>query len=428
MRVNHPILSSCLAIFVSNYWILFVNFTSWTKLVLLLNLVIPMIRKICPFLLCLLVFVGNLSAKKPITPFELEALINQRVLNFPFSKDNLFRIAAYAEMKGEYSEKFQALTMHFGGLGVLSIYPENCLLRSPRGVFHLDKMRSTPAQIERINEEMAYLFDKIILLGNHDANPELVEFVDKHLAKKNIEPFDKIFLRHVLVKYGRFESNYKRVVFHSDWLPDSAYEYRAAGDKRTVKRPINPLMVKLDETIVRGYYIRAGGTVFVEDVDREVAYATGEEYLHNVSAFKLFVQKLFVQTTHFIVNKEKERLDLFERGEAKPTIREVIKKQEPQLAYSPKPTAVYLPNAQRDKIKKPVMVNLTNVEPLYHEYNWIPMMLGILRNKRINIGDPDVIKYFVNKPYFERVYQQLNEEERKRVDDYLKNQNSEIRK
>lgn len=379
-------------------------------------------------MLCLLVSFGNLLAKPPISPFELETLINQRILTFPFSQDNLFRIAAYAEMKGEYSEKFQSLTMHFGGLGVLSVYPENCLLRSPKGVFHLDKTRSTPAQIDMINQEMALLFDQIILLGNHDANPELVAFVDKYLARKNIEPFDKIFLRHILVKYGRFESNYKRVVFHSDWLPDSAYTYRAPGEKRVIKRPINPLMVKLDQGIVRGYYIRAGGTVFVEDVDREVAYATGEEYLHNVSAFKLFVQKLFVQTTHYIVKEEKERLDFFERGKAKPTIREIIKKQEPQLAYSPTPTAVYLPNANRDRVQKTVLVNLSKVEPLYHEYNWIPMMLGILRNKRINIGDPDVIKYFVGKPYFDRIYDQLNKDEKKKVDAYLKNQNSEIRK
>ncbi|MFK7924607.1 MAG: hypothetical protein AB8H47_21805, partial [Bacteroidia bacterium] len=112
----------------------------------------------------------------------------------------------------------------------------------------------------------------------------------------------------------------------------------------------------------------------------------------------------------------------------KPTIREIIKKQEPQLAYSPTPTAVYLPNPERDRIKKVVTVNLSKVDPLYHDYNWIPMMLGILRNKHINIADPDIIKYFVGKPYFDRVYDQLNERERKQVDRYLKNQNSDILK
>ncbi|MEL7338843.1 MAG: hypothetical protein AAGM67_00045 [Bacteroidota bacterium] len=379
-------------------------------------------------MLCLLLTVGKLIADNPISPFELESLINQQILSFPFSQDNHFRIAAYAEMKGEYSAQFQSMTMHFGSLGVLSVYPQNCLLRSPRGVFHLDKLRSTPDQIEAINRELGLLFDQIILLGNHSAKPELVDFVDRHLARKNIEPFDKIFLRHILVKYGRFESNFKRVVFHSDWLPDTAYTYRAPGEKRVVRRPINPLMVKLDENIVRGYYIRAGGTVYVEDVEREVFYATGEEYLYNVSAFKLFVQKLFVQTTHYIVKTERARLDLFEKERSKPTIREIIKKQEPQLAYSPDPTAVYLPNTERDRVKKLVKVDLREVDPLYHHENWIPMMLGLLRSRRINIGDPDIIKYFVGKPYFDKVYDQLTPEEKQRVDAYLRRQNSEIRK
>ncbi|MEL6843594.1 MAG: hypothetical protein AAFP02_10285, partial [Bacteroidota bacterium] len=146
-------------------------------------------------MLCLLLSFGRLSADNPISPYELENIINQHILSFPFSQDNHFRIAAYAEMKGEYSSKFQSLTMHFGGLGVLSVYPQNCLLRSPRGVFHLDKLHSTPNQIEAINRELGLLFDQIILLGNHQAKPELVDFVDRHLAKKNIEPFDKIFLR-----------------------------------------------------------------------------------------------------------------------------------------------------------------------------------------------------------------------------------------
>ena len=176
---------------------------------------------------------------------------------------------------------------------------------------------------------------------------------------------------------------------------------------------------------MRGYYIRSGGTVYVEDVDRKVSYATGEEYDYNVSAFKLFVQKLFSQTTQYIVRVEQKRLDL--RSEKQPVIAEIIRPGNRQKLYaeseSVKPTPAPRTRSGYDmdgrskgfarRTKKS-----NGVEPLYHKYNWIPMMLGLLRSKGINVGDQDVVKYFVNQPYFNLIYDQMNARERAKADRY----------
>ncbi len=379
--------------------------------------------KFLSFWTVVILLLPGLKAQQSISPYQLETLINERLGVFPFLPDNLFRLAAYAEMKGEYAPQFKSLTLYFGDLGMLNLYERSCLLRTPRGVWHLEKERNSPAQIEAINTELARTFDQIILLGNQNASPELIAFVDEHLAKKNIEPFDKIFLRHMLVKYGRYEEAYQRVVFHTDWLPDSTYAYRSPNDRQTVNKPINPLMVKLDANIIRGYYIQAGGTVFVEDVNRDVHYATGEEYLFNVSAFKLFTQKLFVQTTHYVVAKEQDRLNELASETA---IRDVIRKQTHQVSYVTSESAPFVPKAQPHMMASrghgnptsqaaPVL-NIKAVDPLYHKYNWIPMMLGILRQKGISIADPDIARFLVDKPYFQRVYDQLTQQERLQLD------------
>ena len=79
-----------------------------------------------------------------------------------------------------------------------------------------------------------------------------------------------------------------------------------------VKRHVTPLKIKLNEEVIRGYYINSGGTVYIENVDRDVYFATGEQYDYNVSAFKLFVQKVFVQTIQYISQKETNRLEEIE--------------------------------------------------------------------------------------------------------------------
>ena len=61
-----------------------------------------------------------------------------------------------------------------------------------------------------------------------------------------------------------------------------------------------------------------------------------------------------------------------------------------------------------------------NRPQLYQEYDWIPMMLGMLRAQRVNIGDPDIIQYFVDEPYFDRIYRLLTPKEKIKVDAYLR--------
>ena len=50
---------------------------------------------------------------------------------------------------------------------------------------------------------------------------------------------------------------------------------------------------------------------------------------------------------------------------------------------------------------------MSGIKPLYDKYNWIPMMLGIMRSNNISIADKDVIEYFIDQPYFPILYDQL---------------------
>ena len=53
------------------------------------------------------------------------------------------------------------------------------------------------------------------------------------------------------------------------------------------------------------------------------------------------------------------------------------------------------------------------------------MMLTIMRTHGVNIGDVDIIKYFIDEPYFPRLYEQLTKEEKEKVD-YYKSQKSRL--
>ncbi len=119
-------------------------------------------------------------------------------------------------------------------------------------------------------------------------NAEKLAFVDRYLAKKNIEPYDKIFLRHILLKYGRLDSKLERIEFRSEWLSQQSRSFSGTG----IRKSPYPMWIKLDKTILRGCYLSSGGAVYVEDVDREVDYATGEEYNYNIAAFKSFLYRL----------------------------------------------------------------------------------------------------------------------------------------
>ncbi|MEM6805635.1 MAG: hypothetical protein AAF696_29830, partial [Bacteroidota bacterium] len=225
----------------------------------------------------------------------LESLINERLQDYPLSTDNRFRLASYCELKGQFEHKNDALIIDFGAYGNISFYHNNFILKTDHsGVFHMDRGKNSSSQVQAMNESLAAIFDRIMLLSNHKRENEIIDFVDEHLSRKNLEPFYKIFVRHILVKYGRYNSSLKQVEFKTEWLPDQFYSYKEPGDQQLIRKTISPLRIKLDEKILRGYYIKAGGTVYIENVKRDVPYASGEDYGPNVTAFKVFAQKLFV--------------------------------------------------------------------------------------------------------------------------------------
>jgi hypothetical protein len=323
-----------------------------------------------------------------------EALINHRVSVYPFSPDNLFRLGAYTEMKGHYDPQAQSLELAFGGLGTLTFFPDNCLLKTYGGlVLHLDREAGPGPATSRMDAAIGDLLDRVPLLGVEEADPEQLEFVVSHLARKNLEPFDKLYLRHIFLKHGRFDREKQQVVFLSDWLENET--------SQTIRQHHTSLKMLLAKHILRGYYLDVGGTVYLEDVQREVRFATGEDYASNVAAFKLFVQKLFLQSVQYVAKE----------GVAKAA------NSSPQTLYSnavsdlPEAPKVMQPSGSAPKLKR-------SVEPLYHPYSWIPMMLGMLRARGISISDPEVLTFFVNLDSFQRIYEQLTEAEKAAVDAY----------
>jgi hypothetical protein len=372
------------------------------------------------------VFLQGQRSAQPAYPFE--ALINRYLESYPFSEDNWFRLAAYAELKGQYSSENQALTLSFGDLGTLTLYEKNCLLRSLNfGVHHLDAQRNTQGQVELMNLKLAQLLENILLLSNEGADTALVLFVDRCLARKNMDPFDKIFIRHLLIRYGRYDAAYRRLDFHTAWLPSDTFEYQDPVSQRLVRKPIDPMRIKLDETILRGYFIHSGGTVYVEDVQRNVNYATGEEYMPNVTAFKLFAQKLFAQTTQYIIAEEEARLRRM--PDIQPFPREIADKPatvsdmyalneaEAGAFRGAEPTApIAAPKpaeeAEEEEVQPPASP--------YSPNNWIPMMLGMLRAKGHNPADRDVARYLMSLDSFPLIYEYLTPEEKRRMNRLMK--------
>lgn len=349
---------------------------------------------------------------------QIEPLINSYLSSYAFSPDNLFKLAVYTEMKGDFEVSSRSIRLRFGDLGEISFFPNNCLFRTGSQVFSLSRRgNNSLSEVAAMNRALFLMFENISLLANNDADPALVAFVDESLARKNIEPFNKIFVRHILVNYGKYDGKRRQVEFHTDWLPEQAVAELTKQEERLVKKYRTPLMIRLDDTFLRGYYIYSGGTVYVEDVDREVKYATGEEFDPNVTAFKVFSQKLFVQSAQYVSTNETKRLANYERQ-----MLVVENLDDGTVAFSTKaflPTETALGSlaegAARRQSTKTASKSL-KVKPLYHEYNWIGMMLGVLREQRISIADPEILAFLVDKPYFERIYQQLTPEERTAVD------------
>ncbi|MEM6801345.1 MAG: hypothetical protein AAF696_08065 [Bacteroidota bacterium] len=325
------------------------------------------------------------------------------------SVDNQFKLAAYAELKGQFSNYDQSLTLNFGDLGYFSFFSKNCLLRSGKGVFHLNRYDRKDPSLALINEKLSDMFEHIILLGNGNADIEHINFVDKHLAKKNIEPFDKIFIRHVLIKYGEYDPILGQVSFDTQKLPERIF----ARDKDVknqvwLKKYISPLRIKLDEKILRGFYLNSGGTVFVEDVERKVFYATGEQYDDNVTAFKVFIQKLFVQSAQYIVQNESDRLKALSNSNQQVVTQMVT--YDSNIDKSKR----FVPRGSGGTARKSKAA-----QPLYDHKSWIPMLMGLLHKQKIKITDEDVLPYFIERNDFYLIYERLTVQEKKLVDAFV---------
>jgi hypothetical protein len=316
---------------------------------------------------------------------SLEAFINEQTGSYPFTPDNRFKLAAYAELKGHYISETTGFILEFGRMGSLGFYEKHCLLRTGSRVYVVEKFCLDGIRAAIVNRALRDLFEQISLLGNHGATAAHVRFVNAGLARKNLDPFDKLYTRHILLKYGKFDDARQRVTFHTDWLSPAGsgkVENHAAA---IVRRHANPLLMELDDQGLRGYYVKDKGEVYIRDVARSVAFATGERSQSNVGAFKLFIQKLFIQSVQYL--------------------------SDPQNSPDARPGSPQDPPAG-------------SPGSMYHNYSWIPMMLTILRNHKVNVGDADVICYFVDQPYYPRLYEQMTREERAAADRYRKIQTS----
>lgn len=342
-----------------------------------------------------------LFATDPNPKFQWEELINHHIHAYGLSEDTEFKLAAYTELKGQYTSTHNQLHLDFGGLGSLTFYEQNCILKTSGKIFHLNREGYDASQVDFMNKKINEMFELIPLLGNHGAEKNVVDFVDQNLAKKNIEPFDKLFIRHILIRHGKYDPAKGVIEFHTNDLPEYKVSKMGNGDVM-IKRYKTPLKIRLDKHMLRGYYIRAGGTVYVEDVERSVSFATSEEYTHNVTAFKVFVQKLLIQSVQYISHAETARIS------KKPQTFEVSK---PGMNTEQTAGGRFLISRNTESGKPLPGADQINGS-LYSPDNWMVMMLGMLRSQKINIGDRQILPYFVNEPYFNNIYRLLNREEK----------------
>ena len=341
-------------------------------------------------------------------PSSLEGLINERLAGYPLTPDNKHRLAAWSELKGDFSPGANALSLSFGDMGKMDIYPQHVLLKvGTNRVFSLDRRRLHPQDVAMMNESLRQLFEQISLLANHDAHPDLIYFVDEHLAKKNLEPFEKLYLRHILIRFGKYDPQRHMVEFRTEWLPVKTYEYEVPGNEGThlVKKPIDPLRIQLDEATVRGYYLMSGGTVYVEDVERDVFYASGEHYTPNVSAFKIFLQQLFSQTTTYVVAEERTRIDRIQASRHERSF-------EPVVAQIAPTASAARPEGYRQRTSPPgESISQSPVKPLYSPTDWMTQMLGLLRQQNALL-DRDVARFLIHQPFYPDLFEHLTAEEK----------------
>ena len=302
--------------------------------------------------------------------YPLETQIARYLAGSGLSSANQLRLSAWLELKGDYDPALGAYSARFGDLATLVLYPGNWLLRTAgHRIYHLDRRRPHPREARYMDEALSALFEQIPLLAHQGADTALIAFVDAGLARKPIEPFAKLYLRHVLIHYGDFDG--QQVIFHSQRLPT---------------RHSTPVRLRLDRHSLRGYYLQSGGTAYVTDVARPVAYASGEATAPHIAAFKLMAHSLFQETMTHVASQ---------RTSAKPSpSRAALLGRSRGQATPPPPTTPYPPD------------------------RWIGVLLAQLRSRNLSIADPDILPYFLDAPYFPEIYARLSPQERAEVDGY----------
>ncbi len=347
---------------------------------------------------------GQLSkVMKSFSFSSKEELINNFINTYPLSSDNKLKLSAYAELKGHFSDSLQSLRLDFGSLGRVFFFSNNCLLRNRNNeVYYIDKQNPKASQIKAFNVGIQQIFEQINLTGNYNAATSQIDFIAQHLAQKNIEPFYKLFVRYLLVNYGEFDSIQRTVTFHSNFISKSTTAMDSLHIEELANKHTTPLKIVLSDNDIKGYYLEVGGQVYIENDRNKGFYVSGEDYKYNnVTAFKLFVSKMFSQSIQYIAPLESKRIAKLTKDEG---LRDGVLEQASASAH-------YTPRSVKVKSMAP--------QNLYTPYSWIGMMLNILRVNQLNIGDPDIIKYFVDRPYFTKIYDQLLPEEKIKVDHYL---------
>lgn len=326
------------------------------------------------FLFCL-TFVG-LNAQTPVIRHTVTQIINRHFDGYPISFDNQLRLAIYAELKGRYGATHRQILLDFEEFGEISFYADNCIIKSPEGVINLNKQDGPPHA--EANQLIHGILENLMLFSNHRAAPDHIAFVDHWLARKNIEPFHKIYTRHLLLRYGRFDAAAQQLVFHTDYISPTE-DVNAS----LVKAHKTPLKMVLDSTSLRGYYLKAGGQVFVEDTHQALWYATEEgKAYNNITAYKLFLQLLITETIPYISRAEDTRQQKIDR------VRQIISQRE----------------------GKPLS--------RYSSDEWILFLLSSLRSQQISPSDPDILRHLVRQPHFDRIYAHMTEEEKAAADSY----------
>ena len=318
------------------------------------------------------------SAQQQLIRNSVIQIINQHLSDYPLSFDNQLRLAIYTDLKGKYDAPNRRIVLDFGDYGDISLYENNCLIRTPNATLNLNKNDLHAAS--KANKLVGGILEKLMLFSNHQANPAHVAFVDQLLARKNIEAFHKIFTRHVLLKYGKYHAGDRVLIFHTDYISPSA-----DFNQSLIKKHKTPLKIILNQEGLKGYYLRTGGEVYLEDSRKKLWYATSEgTNYNNVTAYKLFIQSLITQTIPYISKEESNRQKKIKQ------MREVVKLTDDRKAHPSR----------------------------YQGDEWIVMMLGALRANDISPSDPYILRHLSRQDYFQKVYKHMTVAEKKAADRY----------